>query len=943
MNNFDINRFFSQCSNVLLGVINEQGILSQVNRAFEIILSVESKRLLGNSLLDWIHPEDHLVTLQALRQLNKNCHTVMVENRLQTSTRYIRYAWTFHRKEFDSMIYVIANPIIPHCYVRETATHAKSHFLANMSHEIRTPMNGVISMIELLLNTTLTGKQKEYGELIHHSAEVLQSLVNNILDFAKIEANKLILEPIPFNLETAALEIARFLSTTARKKGFEIIVRYAPDAPRYLTGDVGRIRQILTNLIDNAIRFTETGHVMIDVSCEAHSNDAANMVISIKDTGVGMPEDKLEAILGQLSQTEPFTIQQLEKTGLGLAISHQLVKMMWGSMTVKSQLYQGSVFTFTLWLPLTESEPIELPLLLPDLTPLNQTHVLIIGDNLVNRYILTEQLESMKMRCFAVDNTTTALTVLNKAGNTPYWLIITDDLMLDASGEQLRQQLKQQTKCPQTLLMMLSSTEQHNAELQQLGFTAYLIKPLSLSQLQKALITLWQIYNQEYPLTFVTLESLEDQAAKVRQFERTKKNYHNMPVLLVEDNEVNRMVAFNMLDQLGCQVTEAIDGQEAIELLDKREVAYGAFSMIFMDIKMPRINGFEATHLIRQRDQKNGQHHVIVAMTANAMQGDAELCLDAGMDDYISKPITLERVADMLEKYCHTYTSSAFKPDKTKDSTHGKRTLLVEDNQINCMVASNILKNLDCHVDVAVNGKEAVDICTQRYYDLILMDIQMPVMDGVEATRQIRHNRNSLNRKIPIVAVTANVMPADVEYYLANGIDEYLSKPISIENMRVMLERYMPHLSLSQPYEITEETSFSTEDTLINNTSKAIIPNLPTFDANQAKQISINNINILKKIINKMSEDAPKQLEKLSIALQTQDIETAERLAHSLKGSARSIGALQLGELAFLTEQAIKAKEFIQANQYTKEMLQEFEQLKNTWAKIDWNSFLQDN
>ena len=399
------------------------------------------------------------------------------------------------------------------------------------------------------------------------------------------------------------------------------------------------------------------------------------------------------------------------------------------------------------------------------------------------------------------------------------------------------------------------------------------------------------------------------------------------------------MVAFNMLDQLGCQVTEAVDGQGAIELLDKQEAAYGAFSMIFMDIKMPRMDGFEATRLIRQRDQESGQHHIIVAMTANAMQGDAELCLNAGMDDYISKPITLERVADMLEKYCHTYTSSAYKPDTTKESTYGKRTLLVEDNQINCMVASNILKNLGCHVDVAVNGKEAVDICTQRYYDLILMDIQMPVMDGVEATRQIRHNRNSLNRKIPIVAITANVMPADVEYYLANGINEYLGKPISIGTMRVMLARYMPHLSLSQPNEIKEKT-FSTDELLNNNTSEVNTPNLPTFDVNQAKQISIGNMNILKKIISKMSEDTPKQLEKLSTALQIEDVKTAERLAHSLKGSARSIGALQLGELAFLTEQAIKSKEYIQASQCIIEILQEFERLQSTWAKIDWNNFL---
>lgn len=932
MNNFNLSHFFTQCTDLLLCVFNDEGIFEQSNQTGATIFTLKSEKLKGASFLDWVHPEDHRVTLQALQQY-KTCQTVSFENRLRIGHQYVRYAWIFYKKE-PHRIQAIASPIDQRCRIQEITTYSKNHFLANMSHEIRTPMNGVIGMIELLQQTELTGKQKEYIEFIQHSADILQSLINNILDFSKIEANKLILEPIPFNLETVVLEVARLLSVTARTKGFEIIVRYAPNAPRYLIGDVGRVRQILINLVSNAIKFTQEGHVLIDVSCEAHSHDAANMVISVKDTGIGIPEDKLTAIANQFAQTEPFTIKQAESTGLGLAISHQLVKMMWGTMTVKSQLDQGTVFTFTLWLLLTETEPVELPLVPPDLTALEQTQVLIIGDDLISRYVITEQLESMKIHWVTVNNSLDALLTLNNmhTKKSAYWLVITDDLMLDAIGEKLRRRVKEKS----ILLMMLSSTEQHLTQLRQIGFAAYLVKPLSLSRLQKVLMILWQIYNKHYPLDFITLESLEDHAARIRQFERVKKNYHYMPVLLVEDNEVNRMVAFNMLVQLGCQVTEAVDGQEAIELLHEREVVHKIkpFAIIFMDIQMPKMNGFEATQLIRQteKNRHKKQRRLIVAMTANAMQGDAERCLNAGMDDYISKPITLERIADMLEKYCSAYECNHFESKAIRDSTYGKRTLLVEDNQVNCIVATNILKSFGCYVDVMVNGKEAVDICTQRHYDLILMDIQMPVMDGIEATQHIQHDRNSLNRNTPIVAVTANVMQADVEYYLANGINEYVAKPINAESFCTVLKRYMPNLCSK----ITTVNS----PPLVDNIKTIPASTLATFDAEQAKQISIGNVQILKKIVSKMLEDTPKQLEKLAIAMQAQDMKTAERLAHSIKGSARSVGALQLGELALLMEQAIKSAEYTEANYFMPQLMQEFEQLQSIWTKINWDTFL---
>ncbi len=530
----------------------------------------------------------------------------------------------------------------------ERAARVKTDFLATMSHEIRTPMNGVIGMIGLLLDTKLSPRQSEFAETARSSAESLLSIINDILDFSKIEAGKMTLESIPFDLQLAVEEVADLLAVRARDKGLDVIVRYAPETPRYVIGDPGRVRQVLLNLAGNAIKFTEAGHVLLNAECESQADGAARLRLSVEDTGIGIPADKLELIFEKFTQSDTSTTRRFGGTGLGLAICKQLVTLMGGTIGAESAPGRGSTF----WLSLDVRLAAPMAAASLPAAELRGVRALIVDDNEVNRRVLHEQIVSWGMRNGGAASGKAALARLREAHATgdPYQIAIIDLQMPEIDGETLGRLIKADPLLKDTLLIMLTSLGERNETtgLQEAGFSGFLVKPVRQSQLMDALATLWAARRQGRSVPLVTRETLATSHAvkRVTPTPRPAGEPIHARILLVEDNPTNQQIGALMLRKLGCRVDVAGNGREAIEML-----AMVPYDVIFMDCQMPEMDGYEATTEIRRREAEMPWRAPIIAMTANAMEGAREKCLAAGMDDYVSKPVRPTDLEAVLRRW----------------------------------------------------------------------------------------------------------------------------------------------------------------------------------------------------------------------------------------------------------------------------------------------------
>ena len=742
----------------------------------------------------------------------------------------------------------------------ESASQAKSTFLANMSHEIRNPLNAIVNVARLLLDGPVTREQRDYLLAIIESGETLEALINDILDFSKIEAGRLTLENEPFDLHETVQDTIRWLAVRAHDKNLEIACHLRPGVPVEVIGDSTRLRQVVVNLVSNAIKFTEQGEVELCVEPEESFDGQIVLHFKVRDTGIGIPPDKISKIFEAFEQGDTTRTRRYGGTGLGLAISRRLVEAMGGRIWVESELGKGSTFHFTVRLGLPPEGAQPQPATPPPL--LHGLRILVVDDNATNRRILGEILQSWNMQPILAENVDQAIELLLKAEaeKNPIPLVLTDVHMPGRDGFDLVREVKQNKKLGSTIIMMLSSGDRPEElhEVESLGVAAFLLKPVKQSELLDAIMLALGV-GRERELTETTAV-----------FRRTPRR--KLRILLAEDSLINQKLAVGMLQKWGHEVVVASTGREAVRLYEQQP-----FDLIIMDVQMPEMDGLEATQQIRSLEKRSGKHIPILAVTAHALKGDRERCLDAGMDDYVGKPIQPEVLFEKIE----ALTAGKF-PEGQAHRTAGMG-----------FVSSG---------DTSVPGPEQL---TPR-------DVTIAGEGGKFSENQAQPAEGASFAARDAISATPSMGDRETELAeFAGGHRGDTAAESGPQSMSPSLPEPETQWAKNAPASLSEQTqpgsrAPSRGDKVMgeppSGSSNALSGSWPDFSLQEALHSVRGDPELLRVVCEAVVEDTPRLLQEIGKAIAEKNAKNLRLYAHTLKGSIRYFGPTEAFNMAFELE-----------------------------------------